>query len=145
MKQWLFISMLLLFSGCRDRTKSPVSGPDENTDTATFVFQEEFHNFGSLQAGEIAAYSFCLKNTGTKALRIEDAQSDCGCITVEYPKEEVSPGDSVYVDILFNSAGETGRLYKEVAIITHAAGSKIKKDLAIVADVRNDRINIYKR
>lgn len=142
MKQVLFMAILLVFAGCVNRAERPANQPDENTETVKFVFQEEFHNFGTLQAGEIAAYSFCVENAGTKALRIENAETGCGCITVEYPREEIVPGDSAYVEVIFNSAGETGKVYKEITITTNAT-DKNRTNLAIAAYVKNELMNIY--
>lgn len=140
MKYLPFILILTVLIGCSNRTDHASGEPDKNTVSAKFVFQEEFHNFGTLQAGEVVAYSFCFKNTGITALKIKNAKSDCGCMTVEYPKEEIIPGDSAYVDVIFNSAGETGKIYKEIMITTGAGN---KTTLAVAADVKNDLINIY--
>ncbi len=137
-----FMAILLVFTGCVNQAERPADQPDENTKAVKFVFQEEFHNFGTLEAGEVVAYSFCVKNAGTKVLKIENAESDCGCITAEYPREEIIPGDSAYVEIIFNSAGETGKVYKEITIATNAADKNGTK-LAIAAYVKNELLNIY--
>lgn len=141
--KFAFILILAFFAGCSIRTEKPSGQSTKNTESAAFVFLEEFHNFGSLQAGEIVSYSFCFKNTGTSRIKVENAEADCGCITVEYPKEEVLPGDSAYVDVIFNSAGETGKVYKEITVITSAGNNKKKAKLAIAAQVKNELINIY--
>ncbi|MFA5419758.1 MAG: DUF1573 domain-containing protein [Bacteroidales bacterium] len=142
MKYLLLILILPVFTGCSNQADKTGNQSNKNTGSAAFVFQEEFHNFGSLQAGEIVAYSFRIKNTGTGKLKILNAKVDCGCITVEYPKKEIIQGDSAYVDVIFSSAGETGNVYKEILIITNA-GNKKNAKLAIAAHVKNESINIY--
>lgn len=141
-KKFIVILTLSLFFGCSNRKESPSAGPIKNTASSSFVFLEEFHNFGSLQTGEIVSYSFCFKNTGAGGINVESAETDCGCITVDYPKEEILSGDSAYVDIIFNSAGETGKVYKEITISVNA-GNKKKVKLAIAALVKNELLNIY--
>lgn len=136
------ILILGFFFGCRNPVEKRAVDPGKNTGTAGFAFLEEFHNFGSLQAGEIVSYSFCLKNTGTGRISVENVESDCGCITVDYSKEEIQSGDSAYVDVIFNSAGETGRVYKEISVSVNA-GRKETVKLAIAALIKNELINIY--
>jgi hypothetical protein len=141
-KNFILILILAFFLGCSNRAEKPAVEPNKNTGYSDFVFLEEFHNFGSLQAGETVSYSFCFKNTGTKGINVENAETDCGCITVDYPKEKILSGDSAYVDVIFNSAGETGKMYKEITIFMNA-GHKKKVKLAIAALVKNELINIY--
>jgi len=138
----IFILIIASFTGCSNKTRQSGEQTNENTDAPEFVFQEEFHNFGSLQAGELVSYSFCLKNTGTNKIKVENAETDCGCLTAEYPEEEILPGDSAFVDVLFNSSGETGKVYKEIAVTINAVHKQQVK-LSIAALVKNELINIY--
>jgi len=137
----VILTLSFLFGSC-SRTEKPAAESQKNTESPAFVFPEEFHNFGSLQAGEIVSYSFCFKNTGPSGINVENTETDCGCITVDYPKEEILSGDSAYIDVIFNSAGEAGKVYKEVTISMNADGKK-KIKLAIAALVKNELINIY--
>ena len=141
MKQLLFILILLGTAGCQGTSNKKDSQAKKKQGTVKFVFQEEFHNFGPLQAGEVVVYSFAVKNSGTAGLKMKNAKSDCGCITVDYPKEIIQPGETGYVDVEFNSAGETGNVYKEIVMTTNADKKEVK--LAIAAHVKNELINIY--
>ena len=134
------ITVLAILAGCQSGGKKPAA-QEKNSRLADFVFREEFHNFGSLQAGEIVSYGFCIRNTGTAGLKIENAETDCGCISVDYPKETIAPGDSAFVDILFNSAGEAGKVYKEIVLTTNVP-SKKKAKLGIAAKVENELIKM---
>ena len=141
MKKLLSILIFIIAFGCQNPPNRTNNQSTTDQGTTEFVFQEELHNFGSLQAGEIVAYSFQFNNTGTKALIIERAESDCGCITVEFPSEEINSGESGYVEIIFNSAGEVGKVYKEIKLISNAEDKETI--LSITANVKNELINIY--
>ena len=139
----LFVStiMLLLFAlGCQNAAKNDDKQTGEKQGTAKFVFQEELHNFGSLQAGEIVAYSFQFTNSGTRKLIIEKTGSDCGCISVIFPEEPINPGENEYIEVIFNSAGEVGKVYKEIQISSNAGPGEIK--LVITANVQHEMINL---
>ena len=141
MKRLATIGFLFFACACQTTTKRAPEETSSNQGKAKFAFQQEFHNFGTLQAGETVAFSFRFTNTGTAGLIIEKAESDCGCITVKYPQGSIKPGEQNRVEVVFNSAGEVGRIYKEVILISNAEQRETK--LAIGAKVENEWINIY--
>lgn len=135
--------MLLVLAGCQSKNSKPSDKTTTNSGTPEFEFQEEFYNFGSLQAGEVVAYSFQFTNPGDGVLIIEKIESDCGCITSHFPEEPIEPGISDFIEIVFNSAGETGRIYKEIRVYANTQ-PEISK-LAIAATVENEIINLYSK
>ncbi len=143
MRYTTLILLAFIAFGCQNQTRKTGNSASEKTGTAKFVFQEELHNFGTLQAGEVVAYSFGFTNAGDGNLVIRKYESDCGCMTVEYPKEPVKPGESGYIEVIFNSAGEVGKVYKEVVLFSNAEPTEVK--LAITANVQNELINLYSK
>ncbi|MGE4586426.1 MAG: DUF1573 domain-containing protein [Mangrovibacterium sp.] len=142
MKIILFLSILLAgLTACMHSKDKKDADPRRNSETAQLVIREEFHNFGELQAGEIVSCSFLLKNAGSTPLSILEAESDCGCITVDFPRQDIAPGDSAWVDVYFNSSGETGKVLREISLKTN--GGKVPKKLMVAATVNNEWINIY--
>lgn len=137
------IILLLLAFACQNATQKKQESSSENQGVPKFAFLQEFHNFGTLQAGEIVAYSFQFTNTGDADLMIEKAESDCGCITVEFPREAIQPGKAGNVEVIFNSAGEVGKVYKEIILFSNVEQKETK--LAIAATVQNELINIYSK
>ncbi len=135
------IGFLLLLVSCGQSTSKNQESATSQEGTIEFVFQEEMHNFGNLQAGEVVICNFKFTNTGEGNLIIEKAESECGCITVYYPEEGILPGESAYIEVEFNSSGEVGRVYKEIRIFSNAQENETV--LAIVADVENELLNIY--
>lgn len=142
MKKIIAISFLILIA-CQNRQKESSTGSKDQDGIPEFEFREEFHNFGSLQAGEVVAYSFQFTNSGTGSLEIEEIEKDCGCLEVNYPLQPIAVGETDFIEVVFNSDGETGRVYKELLIHSNAKSSPAK--LAIAATVENEIINLYSK
>jgi len=143
MKNITAIAMLLVLVSCQNKNSQPSDKTTTNSGTPKFEFQEEFYNFGGLQAGEVAAYSFRFKNSGNGPLIIDKIESDCGCVTVHFPQKPIAPGKSDFIEVVFNSAGETGRVYKEIIVFANTLPPTTK--LAIAATVNNELINLYSK
>ena len=104
-----------------------------------FVFNEEMHNFGSLQAGEIVVCTFVVINTGNKMLTIKDVVTDCGCVNVRFPKEPILKGNTGLIEVEFDTSGLFGRQFKTIEV---HANTKKPKQLAIFAEVQNEQLEI---
>lgn len=135
----LFLTISFLVS-CQSKTGKET--PEQETTlftTTQFEFQEEMHNFGELEAGEILIYTFVFRNTGTNDLIIENIETDCGCIKAGAPAEPVKPGNKGLIEVEFDSAGLWGRQFKSITV---EANTEKPKQLAIFAEVNNKQLNI---
>ncbi|MGQ8335157.1 DUF1573 domain-containing protein [Sunxiuqinia sp. A32] len=143
MKSILSILLLGVLLSCSSKQskQEQQKKADSPDGIAKFEFQQEMHNFGDLQAGEVVAFSFSFKNTGDAYLLIEKIESDCGCLNIEYPKEKIMPQETGYIEVVFNTAGEVGRVYKTIKLFTNAG----QKELAITATVENKILNLYSK
>jgi len=130
----LFI--LLLFSCTEKKTKPETTKIKELTEIA---FEENSHDFGFLNSGEIVVYSFVFENTGKSDLIIENAEADCGCIHAEFPKEPIKPGEKGKIDVEFDSSGMFGKHLKSIEIQSNC---KETKHLVIFAEIKNEQIEI---
>ncbi len=143
MNKLLTIALILILSACQNSAKQNNKQDQADTAVGEFAFQEEFHNFGNLQAGEVVAYSFQFENSGEGELIIRRIETDCGCIETHFPKEAVAAGQTGLVEVVFNTAGETGKVYKELLIFSNAKDEPEK--LAIAANVENEFIKLYSK
>lgn len=132
---------VLMFASCQSGVKKTeaVVKSDE-TGIAKFVFSEEIHNFGSLNAGEIVSYTFIFRNEGSKTLQILEVDSGCGCTEVNIPDKEIKPGEEGRIEVIYNSSGETGKQLKAISIKSNAETPT--KQIFIKADVTNEIIEI---
>jgi hypothetical protein len=140
------IVVLVLFgvmlASCNSGTKKKEPANQSNeTGFAKFVVSEEIHNFGSLKAGEVVSFTFVFRNEGTKTLIIDRAEADCGCTELIIPEKSIAPGKEGRIEVIFDSAGEVGKLLKTITISTNAEQSPIQ--LFIRANVTNELIEIY--
>lgn len=143
MTKCLVMLGLITLVSCQNAGNKAANKPSSNLGNPKFEFQEEFHNFGSLQAGEVVAYNFRFLNSGDGPLIIDKIEKDCGCLEVNFPKQAIAAGTSDFIEVVFNSSGETGRVYKEIVVYSNTGDKKRK--IAIAATVENEIINLYSK
>jgi len=129
----VFISCVIatIVIGCNTSLKSKCSG----TGQGVLVFEKEIHNFGQVNYGDILGVSFKCYNQGYESVIINEVVLGCGCTEVNYSKEPLEPGDSLYLEVVFDSKGLQGRQVKKVTV--QASDSLRTHDLYIWADVMN--------
>lgn len=72
----------------------------------TLHFKETEHDFGSIAQGKPVYYYFEIKNTGSKAVTLNNVQASCGCTTPEWNKDPIAPGATAKIKVGFNAAAE---------------------------------------
>ena len=75
--------------------------------------------FGKINQGEKKEHTFVLTNAGKSDLHIRKVKASCGCTAVQPEKNTITPGESVNIKTVFNSAGKVGNQNKTVTIITN--------------------------
>jgi hypothetical protein len=92
------------------------------------TFQEEEHDFGTIQQGDKPSCEFEFKNTGEADLIITSARGSCGCTVPDYPKTPIKAGESGKIKVSFDSKGKSGPTAKTVTILCNTKeGNKILK------------------
>lgn len=131
-----YIIIPLLTISCSNTIKSKT----ENEVThPKFVVHPEIHNFGTIESGEVATFFFKLTNEGSGVLHIDSINYGCGCIETILKKDELKNGESTYLQVIFNSAGEWGNVNKP--IIVHTNSAEKEKSIYISAKVNNQLFN----
>jgi len=141
-KTGLFIFILILVSCTspkENREKSEIKISQKITGITEIQFEEEFHDFESLVSGEVVVSTFVFTNTGEHNLVISKVESDCGCVTTNFPKEPVKPGETGIIEVEFDSSGMFGKQFKSIEIL---ANTKDLKHLVIFASVKNEDLEI---
>jgi len=84
------------------------------------VFNTENHNFGTVQEGAPAEFTFTFRNTSNQPIVLQRVQPACGCTAADYTKEPVLPGQSGYIKAAFGTQGRPGTHSKTIAVLSNA-------------------------
>ena len=84
------------------------------------TFEEEFHDFGEIQEGQVVEHTFVFTNEGSGPLIISQAKPSCGCTVPEWPRQPIAPGQKGQIKVSFNSSNRAGRQDKRVTLTTNA-------------------------
>lgn len=64
---------------------------------------------------------FKMKNDGNRALRISEVKKSCGCTSVEYPTQNIAPGEEFVVKMTYD-AKQMGTFIKQLLLYSNASG-----------------------
>jgi len=99
-------------------TTQPTQKPEEKPEgpLPSFEFEEESHDFGTINEGDVVEHTFTFKNTGEAPLIIQSAKGSCGCTVPTWPKEPIPVGGTGEIVAKFNSKGKPNVQNKTVTI-----------------------------
>jgi len=82
-------------------------------------FKSESHDFGIVEEGVQASYTFEATNTGNQPVVISNVQASCGCTTPEWPREPIMPGATAKIKASYNSQGRPGVFNKSITVTSN--------------------------
>jgi hypothetical protein len=85
-------------------------------------------DFGEVKYGQIAEYTFKVKNSGSKILEIKKVATSCACTSAEIEKEIIEPNEEIGLRVTYNTGLMSG---------SHAKGEQER----IIYVKTNDPIN----
>ncbi len=88
-------------------------------------FETETHDFGDLNEGPVATYTFKVTNTGNAPVVISRAMASCGCTTPEWSKDPILPGASSAIKVGYNTSGRPGAFKKTITVTSNAENSTV--------------------
>ncbi|MCS6790715.1 MAG: DUF1573 domain-containing protein [Bacteroidia bacterium] len=80
-------------------------------------------NFGQTTQGTLIKARFLLINEGKSPVQIQDIKPSCNCSVLSWEKRAIAPGDSLPVEVAFNTAHKVGRQRKSFSVISSAENS----------------------
>lgn len=137
----LLVGLLIIVAACKKENAEtfPTIQPTDNVNVSNpsklvpadgkypvMSFDQDEHNFGTIQQGKNVACNFAFKNTGEADLIITSARGSCGCTVPDYPKTAIKVGESGKIHVWFSSAGKKGETSKTVTLLCNTKeGNKI--------------------
>lgn len=121
MKKYLIILATAgLFAACNQgNVKQDNSAASEKTAVGNgpvLKFDKEIYDFGKIKAGDKVSYSYTFVNTGKAPLIITSAVASCGCTIPSKPNKPINPGQKEAINVIFNSAGKSGLIDKQITV-----------------------------
>jgi len=130
----VFIVVLFLAGGNLFSQNSQQTDKTQDNNKAYFSLEKNLINFGEIKMGSTKTIQLSFTNTGRKTLVLTDVHTNCGCTTIDWPKDPFQPGKSGIIKITYNPT-ETGPFNKSVWIYTNAQNnSEIIQVEGIVID-----------
>lgn len=75
-------------------------------------------DFGQALQGEVLKHDFTLKNESGKTLNISGINTSCGCTASKVEKTSLAPGESVPIEVSFDTKGYSGKVEQFVYVNT---------------------------
>jgi len=93
----------------------------EMKDPTTIQIIDSVYDFGKIKEGEIVAFNFRFKNTGTKPLVITNVHASCGCTIADKPEKPILPNEIGFIIAKFNSDHKPGEAHKTITVTSNAS------------------------
>lgn len=88
-----------------------------NAAPALFI-EKKAYDFGTILEGRQMPHDFILENRGDETLKILRVRSNCACAVADYT-EEIPPGQSGKIAVVFDSKGSDGKVNHKVRVDTN--------------------------
>ena len=112
--KWMIFVSLFLFSYA-----VLLSGYACEAGAAPSLFiEKEVYDFGTILEGRQMPHDFVLVNRGDESLKILRVRSNCACAVADYT-EEIPPGQSGKIAVVFDSKGSEGKVNHKVRVETN--------------------------
>ena len=80
-------------------------------------FKRMTHDFGEIDEGVKATYSFDFVNLTARTITIQNVVASCNCVVVDWTRS-ISSGENGSIKATFNSFGRPGNFNKNISVIT---------------------------
>ncbi|MEM6265495.1 MAG: DUF1573 domain-containing protein [Bacteroidota bacterium] len=78
-------------------------------------FEKTTHDFGQLEKGDPAEYTFTFTNTSDAPVTLSRVKASCGCTTPNWSREAIDPGATGEIKVKYNSY-RVGKFTKSVTV-----------------------------
>lgn len=78
------------------------------------------HHFNAVNQGDTVEYVYHIQNIGSTELKLYDVKASCDCVSVSFDKDDIAPGATSQMKMIFNTANRTGKQRKYLYIISNA-------------------------
>lgn len=104
--------------------------------TEVLHFDRHEVNVGQLSEDDApVTYDFSFKNVSPKVVTLTRIYTSCGCTAATFDKRPVKPGEVRSIKLMFNPAGQAGKLNKSALVYTHLSQSQPTAKITLVGNI----------
>lgn len=105
---------------------------------------ETDYDFGTWHESEGLRYgSVRMVNDSSRPIIIRRVRSSCGCTKVNFPKNEIAPGDTAFIKFNYNPQGRPGKFSKNIQVWID--DSEVPDSISIHGTVIGSEVSLAKR
>lgn len=127
MRTLLILLALITLASCGGRGNAPATAPEKAINTplqtvinVTDTLAGDTLRLGRMHSGEVVAMGIGVHNNTDKPIVITHTETTCGCTDIDYPSQPIGVGDTVRIEVRFDSQGFFGWQFKRVRLYTSA-------------------------
>jgi len=113
----LFLAAMFIFLGATLLHADNSIAPADKA-KAEIMKDPNFYDFGSVKEGTVIKHTFMLKNNESEPINIKEVNTSCACTTPKVEKNTVMPGESVGIEIAFDTKGYPGIRKRQLFVHT---------------------------
>jgi hypothetical protein len=132
----LAILLAFSFSACEEKGKATAEAQQaadnfkaEPGQGTPIHFAHLKTDFKTVTAGEVVKAKYPFKNMTNLPVAIADIRTSCPCITGEFPKGNIQPGQVGDILVTFDTKGQFGDHYKLISVILQGSNEPITLEL----------------
>ena len=80
------------------------------------IFRNKILNIGSCQIDTIITFKYFFKNNSQRKILIKKIIGSCGCLKLNYKKENIFPHEESSIEVLFSSGSDVGYYKKDIYV-----------------------------
>lgn len=105
---------MLAFTACVHHKKTNEA---DNPQATRIAFSDTLHDFGTCAENKaVQQYLFIFKNTGDVPAAVVDVALSCHCLSADYTRGIVQPGDTGHVTLTYDGRGTSGYFNKKARV-----------------------------
>jgi len=111
---------------------------EEKAGSPKILFEKKSYDFGEVKEGKKVTTTFKVTNNGKQKLILRNVTANCECTTAKPSKTLLKAGESIVIDVTFDSAGRLGKQVKTITVICNDPSSSYNT-LRITANVIKEK------
>ncbi len=108
LKSFLLIGLVILGLAVYGYLKSIPGVENQGEPRPKIEITPAHFDFGEVDYGQIAEYTFKVRNAGLEVLEIKKVATSCGCTTAKVSKEKINPGEEIELQVSYDTGAMSG-------------------------------------